>query len=84
MSNRALLREDDEAIGTIGREGREGALDVFGRAELNGFGVETQLFRELDSARRLGRFTDVLRVVENYKARRGRRLARGKPPCASA
>jgi len=35
-------------------KGGKGALDVFGRAELNGFGVETQLFRELDKARRLG------------------------------
>jgi hypothetical protein len=55
VGNRALFGQDDEAIGAIGRKGGKGALDVFGRAELNGFGVETQLFRELDSARRLGR-----------------------------
>jgi len=55
VSNRALLREDDEAIGTIGREGREGALDVFGRAELNGFGVETQRLERKNSGRTLMR-----------------------------
>jgi len=54
VGNRALFGQDDEAIGAIGRKGGKGALDVFGRAELNGFGVETQLFRELDKARRLG------------------------------
>src|SRR5882757_6085933 len=72
VGNRALLGQDDEAIGAIGREGGKGTLDVFGRAELNGLGVETQLFRELDSARRLGGLTDVLRVVKDHEAGRGR------------
>src|ERR1700730_17048443 len=69
---RALLGQDDEAIGAIGRKGGKDALDVFGRAELNGFGFETQLFRELDSARRLGGLTDVLWVVKDHEAGRRR------------
>src|SRR3977135_4729831 len=72
VGNRALFGQDDEAIGEIGRKGGKGALDVFGRAELNGFGVETQLFRELDKARRLGGLTDVLWVVNDHEAGRGR------------
>src|SRR6266436_3948974 len=72
LDHRTLLGQDDEAIGAIGRKGGKGAVDVFSRAELNGFGVETQLFRELDSARRLGRLTDVLWVVKDHEARRRR------------
>src|SRR5438477_9749659 len=72
VNHRALLGQDDEAIGAIGRKGGKGALDVFGRAELNGFGVETKLFRELDSARRLGGLTDVLWVVKDQEAGRRR------------
>ena len=76
VDHRALFGQDDEAIGAIGRKGGKGALDVFGRAELNGFGVETQLFRELDSARRLGGLTDVLWVVKDHEAgRRRQKLA---------
>ena len=76
VDHRALLGQDDEAIGAIGRKGGKGALDVFGRAELNGFGVETQLFRELDSARRLGGLTDVLWVVKDHDpGRRRQKLA---------
>jgi hypothetical protein len=41
VGNRTLFGQDDEAIGAIGRKGGECAHDVFGRAELNGFGVET-------------------------------------------
>jgi len=53
---RALLGQDDEAIGTIGRKGGKGSLDILGRAELNSFGVETQLLRKLDSASGLGAY----------------------------
>src|SRR5215467_7830447 len=76
VDHRAHLGQDDEAIGAIGRKGGKDALDVFGRAELNGFGVKTQLFRELDSARRLGGLTDVFRVVEDHNpGRRRQKLA---------
>jgi len=76
VGNRALFGQDDEAIRAIGRKGGKGALDVFGRAELNGFGVETQLFRELDGARRLGGLTDVLWVVKDHEVgRRRQKLA---------
>jgi len=84
VGNRALFGQDDEAIGAIGRKGGKGALDVFGRAELNGIGVETQLFRELDKARRLGGLTDVLWVVNDHEAGRRRQKLAETPPCASA
>src|SRR5262249_43169245 len=65
---RALLGQDDEAIGTIGRKGGKGGLDILGRAELNSFGVEIQLLRKLDSASGLGWLTDVFRVVKDHEA----------------
>ena len=45
IGDRTLFSQHDEAVRPIGREGRERALDVFGRAELEGFGVEPQAFR---------------------------------------
>jgi hypothetical protein len=54
----------------------DGSLSQKAGAELNGFGVETQLFREHDSARRLGGLTDVLWVVKDHEAgRRRQKLA---------
>jgi len=53
VGNRALFGQDDEAIGRSVAKA-EKARSMSSRAELNGFGVETQLFRELDKARRLG------------------------------
>src|SRR3954471_14395947 len=72
VRHRALLREHDDAIRAIGRENRKGALNVFGRAKLDSFSLETQLLRELDCARRLGRFADILWVI-NHRDAGGRR-----------
>ena len=72
VHHRTLLRQDDDAVGAIGWEGRKSPLDVFSRAELNRFGIKAKLLRELDSARRLGGLTDVLRVVKDHEAGRRR------------